>query len=74
LKRSGEGSVWRTVCWMFLCPRWACKARVGHCSLRRLQPQQPLLCADHQRCRHGLRLDLTQDRYQTPRHIQMGCQ
>src|SRR5262245_10823913 len=44
LKRSGAISVYLTVCWMFLCPRYCCNARVSWPSLASLKPQinQPL--------------------------------
>jgi DNA invertase Pin-like site-specific DNA recombinase len=35
LNRSGASSVYRTVCWMFLCPSHACSARVSWPALAR---------------------------------------
>jgi hypothetical protein len=35
LNRSGASSVYRTVCWMFLCPSQACSARVSWPALAR---------------------------------------
>src|SRR6516165_3681767 len=39
LNRSGAISVYRTVCWMFLCPRYCCRARVSWPSFASLNPQ-----------------------------------
>src|SRR6516225_8239810 len=39
LNRLGAISVYRTVCWMFLCPRYCCRARVSWPSFASLNPQ-----------------------------------